>query len=368
MTVSMPSLCSRLPLLRVSAVALALAAHAPAAAQVEPAGPVVKINAAQIEIGGRVHTQFNTTSVDEVQPSDLLLRRVRLEATVRVNDLITGRVQPDFAGDRVSVKDAWLRLDFAPGLQLLAGKAHKPFSLLEQTSSNRILPIERGLAIRGLRNGFDEFALVSGLKYSDRDVGLQVLGKPAGAPLGFAYQAGAFAGPLNDKVGAQDSYQFAARASVSPVRNVRLGTAWSSRDFARPLGADQDPELQRGHAFQLDAELGTFAPGFHFLGEVVRGDFDPFAGADFTGAQGWLAYRTRPLGSRVTHVEPVLRASWARVEDDAAGRELGGLLLTPGVNVYFTPLNRVMFNYDVWNPRDDGETARSFKAQFQLAF
>lgn len=358
----------RRPLLLASAVVTALATHGPAAAQEEPAGPVLEVNAARIEIGGRIQTQFNTSSVGEVQPSEFLLRRIRLEATVRVNDLITGRVQPDFAGDRVSVKDAWVRLDFHPALQLLAGKAHKPFSVLEQTSANRILPIERGTAIRGLTDGFDEYALVNGLKYSDRDVGVQVLGRPAGAPLGFAYQAGAFAGPLNSRVGAQDSYQFAARASVTPARNVRLGTAWSSRDFARPAAADGDPQLARGHAFQVDAELGTFAPGFHFLGEAVHGDFDPFTGSEFTGAQGWFAYRTPRLGARVAHLEPIFRASWASIDDDTDGRARGGLLLTPGVNLYFTPLNRVMFNYDLWNPRDDGETARSFKAQMQFAF
>lgn len=353
-----------------AALGLALAAHGPAAAQeAEEVRPVFSADAVEVEVGGRVHMQLNTTSVDGEQPSEFLLRRVRLETSARINDLVSVKLAPEFAGQRVALRDAYVRLNFSPALQVLAGNAFIPFSVVAQTSSNRALPIERGLAIRGLDDDADAYEMVSALDYADRDVGVQVMGRPKGAPLGFGYQAGVFAGPLDGEVGGQDAYQFAARATVSPARNVRLGGGWSSRDFARPLGEGVDPELRRGHAFGVDAELGTYAPGFHFMGEVLRGDFDPFADAEFTAAQGWLAYRTRLLGARVAHLEPVLRTSWARVDDAADGRDPGGLLVTPGLNVYFTPLTRVLFNYDVWNPNDDGrETVRSFKAQIQVAF
>jgi hypothetical protein len=41
--------------------------------------------------------------------------------------------------------------------------------------------------------------------------------------------------------------------------------------------------------------------------------------------------------------------------------------VTPGINLYLGGQNRVMFNYDFWNPTD-GERQGSFKTQFQLAF
>lgn len=363
----MPIPRGRRPFL-AAALTLALAAPLPAASQEERAGPVLKVNAAEVEVGGRIHMQFNTTSVDGEQPSEFLLRRVRLETGVRINDLVSAKLAPEFTGQRVAFRDAYVRLNFSPALQVVAGNAFIPFSAVAQTSSNRILPIERGLEIRGRDDDADAYGLVSALDYADRDVGVQVMGRPAGAPLGFGYQAGVFAGPLNGRVGGQDSYQFSARTTLAPARGVRLGGGWSSRDFARSTGDDSDPELRRGHAFGIDAEVGAYAPGFHLLGEVLHGDYDPFAGAEFTGAQGWLAYRTGVLGARVAHLEPVLRASWSRVEDTADGRDPGGLLLTPGLNLYFTPLNRLLLNYDVWNPRDEGETARSFKAQIQVAF
>jgi hypothetical protein len=334
-------------------------------------GPRFKVNAAEIQIGGRVQMQFNTTSVEDEPTTQWLMRRVRLEANVKVNEVVSGKVQPDFAGNRVVLKDAYLKLNFAPALQLLAGNAHRPFSLLEQTSSTRILPIERGVEIRGL-DAADEYELVHGLRYSDRDIGLQVMGAPRGAPLGFAYAAGVFQGPLAGRVGALDTYQLAARATIEPLERVRLGFGWSGRDFAEPGPSAATPALRlvRGNAFEADLEIGSFAPGFHLLGEVAFGDADPLSGAEFMGAQSWLAYRTRPLGPTVSAVEPIFRASWSEVDrgTPSAGEVVEGTLLTPGINLYFGPLNRVMLNYDFWFPGGDADAEGSFKAMFQLAF
>jgi hypothetical protein len=113
----------------------------------------------------------------------------------------------------------------------------------------------------------------------------------------------------------------------------------------------------------------VLAPGFHLLAELSRGDLDPFADAQFGGAQTWLAYRTGALSAVVTALEPVLRVSYAETDDAGTGLVIpGGTLLTPGINVYFGPLNRIMLNYDVWLGGDDSQDARSFKAMFQLGF
>jgi len=354
-------------LIAVIMMIMMAAGAAPVAAQ-EGQTTRIRVNAAEIEIAGRVQTQINTTSADSEPALEMLLRRVRLEARVRVNDLVSGRVQPDFAGDRVSMKDAYMRLDFAPQLQLLAGKAHRPFSLIEQVSSVRILPIERGLRLRGVA-GQDEYAIVSGLGYSDRDVGVQLLGSFAGLPLRPSYQAGLFAGPLQRQVGNETSYQLAARGTVQPLERLRLGAAVSRRDFARPAPQSTSGwELDQGTAYSLDLQYGSFAPGLHLIGEVAFGDYDPFAGDSFQGAQGWLAYRTGSLG-RVSALEPLLRASYASVErGDPLAPNRGGLLLTPGVNVYLGGLNRVMLNYDLWEPTSTGGREGGMKMQFQLVF
>lgn len=352
----------------VTALAAACLLSATAAAQeTQPRGPVFKTGAAEIEIGGRLQTQFVTTSVEGETPSDVFIRRARVEIRVKINDFVSGRIVPDFAGNRVVMKDAFIKLTFDPGFEVLAGNAYRPFSLLENTTSTRIMPVERGATIPGI-DAEDEYDLVHDLDYSDRDLGLQVMGKPAGAPLGLQYAAGVFVGPLHGDVGAQNSYQYAARATVSPAKDVRVGAGWSSRHFAQERDAG-DPLLRRGNAFEVDAEVGGFDPGFHFLGEAARGDYDPFADAVFTGAQGWLGWRSRELGRRVYALEPMARVSWAEVDgDDPETDEVGGVLVTPGASIYFTPLTRLQLNYDFWNPNGTGASQRSFKAQFQLAF
>ena len=337
-------------------------------AQHSGTGPVLKAGAAEISINGRVQTQLNTTSVEDEPASEVILRRVRLEATVKVNDVVSGKIQPDFAGDRVSLKDAYLKVTLDPALQLVAGQAHRPFSVITMTSSTRILPIERGARIRGVEDDWDEFNLVSELGYADRDVGLQVQGQPRGAPLGLSYAAGYFNGPARDEAGSESSYQLAARVGVEPVKNVRVAAAWSSRHFGyESEDVPGETFLRRGNAFQADVEVGSHAPGFHAIGEVAAGDFDPLTDRRFVGAQAWLAFRTDTVSSKITAVEPVFRVSHGNVDAEGSGLELGGTLLTPGVNVYLGGWNRVMFNWDFWKPVD-GETQNSFKAQFQLAF
>lgn len=330
----------------------------------EPASqPTLRHTGVELSIGGRLHTQFNTTSVTTEAPSQVFIRRARIEIGIQVNERVSGAIQPDFGNDDVELKDAYMKLEFSPALQFLAGKAYRPFGLLEQTSSKRILPIERGLRIRGVAAA-DEYALTSGLGYSNRDLGVQILGGPNEAPMGLAYAAGVFRGPLHGQVGAQDSYQFAARLTARPARLWRIGAGWSSRDFVAGVG--DTPELERGHALEVDLEYGAFAPGVHVLAEVSAGDVDPTQDLSFRGAQAWLAYRSEESGAIGAAFEPIVRASY--VDTDVGAGLPGGTLLTPGVNIYFGPLNRIMINYDVWSGDNESGDARSFKAMFQLAF
>lgn len=323
----------------------------------------LRVNGLVLSVGGRLQTQFNTTSIDGQVPSQIVLRRARIEVGIHVNERVSGVIHPDFANDDIELKDAYVRFTASPALQLLAGKAYRPFGLLEQTSSKQILPIERGLRIRGLAAA-DAYAIASGLGYSNRDIGIQLVGSPEWLPLRLTYAAGVFRGPLHGEVGPQDSYQYAARLTARPVSDVRVGAGWSNRDFV--AGTGDTPDLVRGNAFELDVEYGGFVPGFHVLAEVSCGDIDPTLDVSFRGAHAWLAYRTKELGSSGAALEPVLRASHA--ETDSGAPIAAGTLLTPGLNIYFGPLNRIMINYDVWRGADGSPHAQSFKAMFQLGF
>ena len=41
---------------------------------------------------------------------------------------------------------------------------------------------------------------------------------------------------------------------------------------------------------------------------------------------------------------------------------------TPGINLYFDPLNRLMLNWDFWRADEGGPSEHSFKAMLQFAF
>lgn len=327
-------------------------------------------SSARITFGGRIQTIFNTSSADDVPTAQTELRRVRLEANLQFGRLLQGKIQPDFAGSRVMLKDAYVRLNFDPALQLWAGQAHRPFGVISPYSTTRILPIEKGLRVRGVSDAYDQHNLLIDLGYSDRDVGLQLRGEPRGAPLGFTYAAGFFNGPAVADAPGENTWQGVARVTLSPLRNVRLGASWSRRDFVRE---EDDIVLgpRDGTAWAADVELGTDRGGLHVIGEVARGDFDPFTGAEFVGAQGWIGYRTARVSSTLAAVEPLLRVSYGDPDrdDDAEMDAHGGTLVTPGVNLWLGGLNRFAVNWEMWNPDTAGaETVHSFKALFQLAF
>jgi len=350
----------RRPMRRLVTIAAGTLVTTPLAAQ--QSGPVLRTGAAEITIGGRAHFQFTTSSVDTVPVQEWVMRRLRLESTVKVNEVVGGKISVDFAGNRVSIKDAYLSMDLDPALRIVAGHQHRPFGTLAQASSNRIPVAERGVRVRGLEDAWDEHNLVTDLGYADRDLGLLLSGAPHNAPAGLFYGVGYFNGPARDPGVHEDTYQLAARVGMQPASNVTIAGSWSRRDFPSGDGT------RAGTAWALDAEVGSDAPGFHLVGEVTTGDFDPFEDARFFGAQAWLAYRTRELAGTVKHVEPALRISYGDPGiEDGQDVPIGGLLLTPGVNLYVGGLNRIMFNADLWRA-DDGRREHSFKTQFQLAF
>lgn len=355
------------PWRRISAVLSALLlVTAPAAGQ----GFTVTTpdSSARITFGGRVQTIFNTTSVDDRPGTETELRRVRLEATLQFGRLVSGKIQPEFAGSRVSLRDAYVRFNLDPALQVWAGQAHRPFGLVSPYSTVRLPALEKGLRIRGVE-GYEHFNLLSGLGYSDRDVGIQLRGEPEGAPLGLSYAAGVFNGPARTNAPEENTYQVVARVAARPVGWARVGVSWSRIDFAHVIDDVAQVEMSEGAAWGADVELGSERGGPRAVFEVARGDSDPLPEAEFVSAQGWVAYRTGRVSSTIAALEPVVRVSWADpdVDGDAIGLPVGGTLVTPGINLWLGGLNRFSLYYDVWNP-DAGESARSFKALFQLAF
>ena len=296
--------------------------------------PTIRGENFEIQFGGLVQTQFNTTTVDTVADEvDLFLRRVRREVAIRFGDLVSGVIVPEFAagGDAIEPEETFVRLEFSPALQFLAGKADRPFGTVDAVEASNILPIERAARIRGAET-LDLYNIHELVAYAGNSVGVQVLGEPQIGSIGLSYAFGYFTGALGED-GAEperDIQQFAGRVSVRPAEKVNLGAALTSRTFfqgADTLGnAPASAPTERNSAYVLDATYGSFQesePGLKVLLEYSAGVLDPFTDADFSGFQSWLGYRTGPIRAdpRSSRVRRDVDRAW-RWEADAgeAGR------------------------------------------------
>jgi hypothetical protein len=368
------------------------------------AGPV---NAQTIEAGdvrlrlfGRVQTQFSTTSVDESEliaagrtpasaiPASMFeTRRVRFGAELEFEKWLTGKVETEFSMARLQVRDAFLNMNFDPGVQLRIGQFKKPFSLLQLTSSTVWPVIERGVRIRGLTESMtlrdsvaggtrvlqnfrgvpiigEEQDLLENFLYQNYDLGAAIHGR-----LGvLGYQAGVFNGAGSDRPDDTDGKSFAGRLTLTlPTKYpIAFGGAISHREFR----VTNVPAIvtNSGTALEADVEIGAFrTKGIHLLGEFTIGDNLVETDDQFLGAQGILAFYTPLSGARIEGLEFAARASYG---DPRRGTELDeGLLLTPGLNVYFFGRNRLMFNYDVFLMSSRfGERESGLRAQAQFYF
>lgn len=317
-----------------------------------------------VEVGGRVQEVYNTTSVDSMPGGEWTLRRVRLSAKFRLNHLISGRVQPDYSGGEFAFKDAYLQVEAGRGMRVLLGQSHRPFNAMARANEVRVPVIEKTAKIRGVK-ARDAEDLVTSLGYASRDTGIQLLGALRTPHLPLQYELMLVRGPLDIDTDGLHPHQLGARLSASVAPGLRLGAAWSRRDFASPTDVVVT-ETRSGDAYVVDAEYGNFDRGPHFIGELITGEMDPYRDRHFNATQALASFRFNPRRGLLSGVEPGLRASASRVVGGAAE---GGLLVTPALSAYFGGGDtRLALNYSLW--RSDSETAErhDWKVLFQLAF
>ena len=357
---------SRLVLAVLAALGVGLA--------VDEAGAQVEISsrAVEIEITGRVHAQWNTTSVDAdgVISNDFLIRRARLTAEVKVNDLVSGKVQPDYGEGRISLKDAYVELAFDPAFAVRVGQFKRAFDFFELESSTRGLTIERDGEIRGLDVcsgvgdlcSYDSFT--AGLEYADRDIGVGL----EGAIEAFGYSFTATNGTGSNSSDENDGKSFSGRLEYEVIDDLTIAGNVAAHDFVNETTGD---DTDYGIAYGGDVHWGNYDRGLHVQAGAVAGDnwlnLDAVGDAStFVTAQGIVSYKVPIINNPyVTAVEPAGRVSWGDPDTDLEDDD--GLLLTPGFIVYFTGRNRFAVNVDVYSP-STGDTEWSVKSQMYLHF
>lgn len=353
-----------------------------------------KSSEAEFEVGGRlmVDTAHYYNNHDLNSGSEI--RRARLFMSGKVYEDWNFKLQTDFAGNEVSLKDAYLRytgLDYA---DITVGNFKEPWSLEELTSSKYITFMERALPV-------EAFA-------PSRRLGV---GGHSHSKGGLSWNAGygIFADTVNaDNSNDNEGYGYAARLTVAPIaeknRVVHLGGygEWRAptddevRYRSRPESHIANVRLvDTGTIGNVDntvkwgLEAATVMGPFSLQGEYMNVDNDVDGGSDPTFS-GWYAYgswfitgesRTYKASSGTfDRVKPKsivgkggkgaweLGARYSSLDLNDSGINGGEEEnLTIGLNWYATPTVRFMANYiKVLDLKDPTTTDDSEPDVFQL--
>ena len=362
------------------------------------AQPEIKSKAEKLTITGRVHAQWFQSSIDADPSNEFFIRRARATIKVKMNDMWSGQVQPDFGRDGLSLKNAFVRAEPKDGLfEITFGQTKRPFDLFELTSSTKSLVIERDGRI-GRKRVVSLSRLTEKLHYSDRDIGLFVgflpkserynvyagvsNGSGANLPAGFNSKNFDSSGNrVADDIG-KKAYQ--GRVTVVPVKDKK----WELYGgvSTRPYNAAVDTagvggkvfEAKYATAYEVSTQYGGFSKGIigqlgFITGHNWSGEqtgYDPTTDFEqsppsFVAIQGIVAY-THPVNDNgwFRAVRPGVRVGWTdpNTDDAKGGMDDAGLLITPGFDFVNDSRNRIAINVDIFKP-ETGDTEFGTKVQ-----
>lgn len=326
----------------------------------------ISSRAATLTLGGRLHTQYQGSSVDGAV-NDFFIRRARLVADATFNDFFVGRLQTDFAGGGATLLDAYVRLDFDEAFRLYMGQFKRSFDIFELDSSTDLSLFERDgripgfSACTGVGRVCSYSRLTEALGFAGRDAGLKVDGSSGT----FMYQATVTNGTGVGVRDQNDGKSFSGRAGVAASDQLTVSANVGIHDYLAST-----TETEQAFAWGADVQWGTWRDGLLVQAAVTGGDnwavFDP-DGDPLT----FLAFQAmgslyNPLdGDRIVGVEPLLRVSVADpvgdIDDD------GGTLITPGVMLYLMGKNKIGANLDYYVPQT-GDSEFVFRAGAFLYF
>jgi len=328
---------------------------------------------AEITIGGRLHSQFATSSVEDSDPN-FFIRRARIAVDVGLGDRLDGRVITDFAGGGASLQDAYIRYRLAPALRVSVGQFKRAFDLFELESSTRLPLVERD----GRIPGFSGCTGVSGtcsysritekLNYAGRDVGIRFDGSLAET---VDYMVTVTNGTGLNIPDANGGKSVSGRLTFEVAPNIRVGTNAGIHDWAFDPGAPDPESTEYALAGGADIMYGGYGGGPLLMGSVVFGDnwkaADGFGTpSSFVALQVLGSYYHELVNVESLHgIEPVLRLSYGDPSRDVS--DDGGILLTPGAHIYFSGRNRLGVNVDVFSP-ETGDTEISLKSMWYIYF
>lgn len=342
----------------------------------------------KMQVGGRLMADGAYYDDDNVEHgSGTEFRRARLFASGTVFRDWGFKAQYDFAGDDVSIKDAYISYKGISPLSITVGNFKEPFSLEELTSSKYITFMERSLPVNlapsrnfglGIHSHANNVTFAGGVfgegidSGGDVDAGWGVTGRLTFAPLAAETQAvhlgvaGSYREPDDT-----DEVRFRVRpeSHITSVRYVDTGTLAEVDDITRAgfeAAAVFGPFSAQGE--YILADIGRDAgdvtlDGYYVYGSwFITGESRNYDAAD--GAFGRVTPR-----SKYGAWEVGVRFSNLDFSEDIDGGDEDNITL--GVNYYANRYIRFMANYvlvdNEGGPFGDDEP-NIFQARAQIDF
>ena len=325
----------------------------------------IQARAARITIGGRLHIQYSVASVDSAQ-SQFFFRRARLQADIAIGDYLDGRIEPDFAPGRGGLQDAYARVNFDSAFRVSLGQFKRAFTTWDLHSANDLPIIERegavppGVRCRGVGGSCSLSRLTQQLQFDGRDIGLRL----EGVADQLSYIATFTNGQGTNQNDVNDTKSSSGRLAVN-VEDFTLGVFGALHDYPDPLPVADDDDF--AEAFGADIEYGTFRNSFHLIaGGVAGNNWRLGDDVDFLTGQLLASYYAEIGEDLLAGVEPMFRVSWADPDTDTDDDE--GLLLTPGLMIYFQGRNGIAANFDHYSTEGPEDAEWSLKFQLFLYF
>jgi phosphate-selective porin OprO/OprP len=355
----------------------------------------------KLKLGGRLQSDWMWGSAEDSTAeafgeivSGNEFRRARLFVSGTVYKVVEFKVQYDFAGGDVKIKDAYIGLKGLPFGTLRFGHYNEPFSLETQTSSKYITFLERSLP-----NVF-----VPG-----RNTGIGVLGSSDSQRMTWGLGVFTDADDYGNSKTHDDTYNLSGRVTFLPWLNgndllhVGVGLHHKGVNDGDDIRYRARPEVHLTHRFvdtgsfaassanQIGLEAAGIFGRFSFQGEYINNMVSSEEYGDPSLQSGYLfgsvfltsgdhrrykkssgAFdRTKPANpykgnGGLGAIELVARYSWLDLSDaDVFGGELTDLTL--GINWYINNVTRLMVNY-IHAERVDIGSAHYFQMRFQIDF
>jgi phosphate-selective porin OprO/OprP len=248
------------------------------------------------------------------QLNQFLLRRARIDLEADVWGLFSVRIQPDFAGGKIVVFDAYADIKLLPELRFRFGKFKVPFGLERLQPASSIAFVERGFPTEISPN---------------RDLGVQISGDLADASV--SYAVAVFNGNVDNSTidaALDDDKEVAARLYLQPFRRTRIqslrclgfGGAFT---YGVRNGSMQSPNVLAIHSFG-QAQIFGFSIGTTALDTTVASG----SRLRWTAQAAYYFWRIGLLGEYVSTTYNVQKGANAASLNFSAWQAEATLLLT----------------------------------------